>query len=164
VHLGLKKASSSKIRKWTVEVGFLRHFELSSNDPATYYAPLRNICRKLSTSTTQQLNYLIMASLKGPGEAQQHDGSALRIAIVHARWNMTVCTHSASSYPTKRMVLTSSPPDHRASPRRGKSEAARLRRPGAQHRHPIRAGLLVNTSPQATAPSSHSCIPPPTTH
>jgi hypothetical protein len=28
-----------------------------------------------------------MTSLKGPGEAQQHDGSALRIGIVHARWN-----------------------------------------------------------------------------
>jgi 6,7-dimethyl-8-ribityllumazine synthase len=31
-----------------------------------------------------------MAPIKGPGEAQQHDGSGLRIAIVHARWNMTV--------------------------------------------------------------------------
>ncbi|KUJ22420.1 Lumazine synthase [Mollisia scopiformis] len=31
-----------------------------------------------------------MASLKGPGEAQQHDGSALRIGIVHARWNTTI--------------------------------------------------------------------------
>ena len=28
-----------------------------------------------------------MASLKGPGEAQKHDGSGLRIGIVHARWN-----------------------------------------------------------------------------
>lgn len=28
-----------------------------------------------------------MASLKGPGAPQQHDGSNLRIAIVHARWN-----------------------------------------------------------------------------
>lgn len=28
-----------------------------------------------------------MASLKGPGAAQKHDGSALRIGIVHARWN-----------------------------------------------------------------------------
>ncbi|KAH8676705.1 6,7-dimethyl-8-ribityllumazine synthase [Tricladium varicosporioides] len=31
-----------------------------------------------------------MATLKGPGEAQQHDGSALRIGIVHARWNTTI--------------------------------------------------------------------------
>ncbi|PSS23073.1 hypothetical protein M430DRAFT_17001 [Amorphotheca resinae ATCC 22711] len=31
-----------------------------------------------------------MASLKGPGEAQKHDGSGLRIAIVHARWNTTI--------------------------------------------------------------------------
>ncbi|KAI9670413.1 MAG: hypothetical protein M1817_004456 [Caeruleum heppii] len=31
-----------------------------------------------------------MASLKGPGEAQTHDGSNLRIAIVHARWNTSI--------------------------------------------------------------------------
>jgi len=31
-----------------------------------------------------------MASLKGPGAPQQHDGSPLRIAIVHARWNTTM--------------------------------------------------------------------------
>ncbi|RDL34604.1 6,7-dimethyl-8-ribityllumazine synthase [Venustampulla echinocandica] len=31
-----------------------------------------------------------MASLKGPGEPQQYDGSALRIGIVHARWNTTI--------------------------------------------------------------------------
>lgn len=31
-----------------------------------------------------------MASLKGPGARQQHDGSALRVAIVHARWNTTM--------------------------------------------------------------------------
>ncbi|KAG9236881.1 6,7-dimethyl-8-ribityllumazine synthase [Amylocarpus encephaloides] len=31
-----------------------------------------------------------MPSLKGPGDAQQHDGSALRIGIVHARWNTTI--------------------------------------------------------------------------
>jgi len=31
-----------------------------------------------------------MAPLKGPGEAQQHDGSGLRIGIVHARWNTTI--------------------------------------------------------------------------
>jgi 6,7-dimethyl-8-ribityllumazine synthase len=30
-----------------------------------------------------------MSSLKGPTN-EQHDGSALRIAIVHARWNSTV--------------------------------------------------------------------------
>ncbi|RVX68839.1 6,7-dimethyl-8-ribityllumazine synthase [Exophiala mesophila] len=31
-----------------------------------------------------------MASLKGPGAPQKHDGSDLRIAIVHARWNTTI--------------------------------------------------------------------------
>lgn len=31
-----------------------------------------------------------MATLKGPGAAQQHDGSALRIGIVHARWNTSI--------------------------------------------------------------------------
>ncbi|KIW80451.1 6,7-dimethyl-8-ribityllumazine synthase [Fonsecaea pedrosoi CBS 271.37] len=31
-----------------------------------------------------------MASLKGPGAPQKHDGSGLRIAIVHARWNTTI--------------------------------------------------------------------------
>ncbi|KAI9041551.1 lumazine synthase RIB4 [Aspergillus affinis] len=31
-----------------------------------------------------------MASLKGPGAAQTYDGSGLRIAIVHARWNMGI--------------------------------------------------------------------------
>lgn len=30
-----------------------------------------------------------MSSLKGP-TSEQHDGSGLRIAIVHARWNTTV--------------------------------------------------------------------------
>lgn len=31
-----------------------------------------------------------MASLKGPGAAQKHDGSGLRIGIVHARWNTSI--------------------------------------------------------------------------
>ncbi|KAL9135350.1 MAG: hypothetical protein Q9175_003459 [Cornicularia normoerica] len=31
-----------------------------------------------------------MASLKGPGEAQIYDGSNLRVAIVHARWNTEI--------------------------------------------------------------------------
>ena len=31
-----------------------------------------------------------MNPLKGPGEAQVHDGSKLRIAIVHARWNTAI--------------------------------------------------------------------------
>ena len=31
-----------------------------------------------------------MNPLKGPGEAQSHDGSKLRIAIVHARWNTAI--------------------------------------------------------------------------
>ena len=30
------------------------------------------------------------AGLKGPGEARTYDGSALRIGIVHARWNDTI--------------------------------------------------------------------------
>ncbi|PWI64780.1 hypothetical protein PCL_08575, partial [Purpureocillium lilacinum] len=30
-----------------------------------------------------------MSSLKGP-TPQQHDGSGLRVAIVHARWNSTI--------------------------------------------------------------------------
>ena len=31
-----------------------------------------------------------MDRFKGPGEAQSHDGSKLRIAIIHARWNPTI--------------------------------------------------------------------------
>ncbi|RFU25483.1 hypothetical protein B7463_g10856, partial [Scytalidium lignicola] len=31
-----------------------------------------------------------MSTIKGPGQAQQHDGSDLRIGIVHARWNTTI--------------------------------------------------------------------------
>ena len=31
-----------------------------------------------------------MATLKGPSAPQKHDGSGLRIAIVHARWNATM--------------------------------------------------------------------------
>lgn len=30
------------------------------------------------------------SAIKGPGEAQQHDGADLRIGIVHARWNMQI--------------------------------------------------------------------------
>jgi 6,7-dimethyl-8-ribityllumazine synthase len=30
------------------------------------------------------------SAIKGPGEAQKHDGSGLRIGIVHARWNMQI--------------------------------------------------------------------------
>ncbi|KAG8525442.1 uncharacterized protein KY384_009086 [Bacidia gigantensis] len=33
-----------------------------------------------------------MASLKGPGEARSYDGSGIRIAIVHARWNTQIIT------------------------------------------------------------------------
>ena len=28
-----------------------------------------------------------MSTIKGPGDAQKHDGTDLRIGIVHARWN-----------------------------------------------------------------------------
>ncbi|KAJ9272042.1 hypothetical protein DTO212C5_1805 [Paecilomyces variotii] len=31
-----------------------------------------------------------MASLKGPGAAQSYDGTGLRVAIVHARWNTAI--------------------------------------------------------------------------
>lgn len=31
-----------------------------------------------------------MASLKGPGEVQDYNGSSLRVAIVHARWNAPI--------------------------------------------------------------------------
>lgn len=31
-----------------------------------------------------------MASLKGPGQVQDYDGSSLRVAIVHARWNAPI--------------------------------------------------------------------------
>ncbi|KAJ5083837.1 hypothetical protein N7456_013264 [Penicillium angulare] len=31
-----------------------------------------------------------MSPIKGPGEAQTHDGSGLRVAIIHARWNATI--------------------------------------------------------------------------
>ncbi|MCJ1366953.1 hypothetical protein MMC16_006084 [Acarospora aff. strigata] len=31
-----------------------------------------------------------MTSVKGPGAAQVHDGSSLRVAIVHARWNTSI--------------------------------------------------------------------------
>jgi len=30
------------------------------------------------------------SAIKGPGEAQHHDGSDLRIGIVHARWNTQI--------------------------------------------------------------------------
>ncbi|KAJ5913465.1 hypothetical protein N7504_002348 [Penicillium tannophilum] len=31
-----------------------------------------------------------MSPIKGPGAAQSHDGSGLRVAIIHARWNATI--------------------------------------------------------------------------
>ncbi|KAJ6137643.1 6-7-dimethyl-8-ribityllumazine synthase [Penicillium samsonianum] len=31
-----------------------------------------------------------MTTIKGPGAAQTHDGSGLRVAIVHARWNTVI--------------------------------------------------------------------------
>ncbi|KAI9834962.1 MAG: hypothetical protein M1819_002685 [Sarea resinae] len=31
-----------------------------------------------------------MSAIKGPGQAQAHDGSSLRIGIVHARWNTSI--------------------------------------------------------------------------
>ncbi|RDW67684.1 6,7-dimethyl-8-ribityllumazine synthase [Coleophoma cylindrospora] len=46
-----------------------------------------------------------MASLKGPGEAQKLDGSALRIGIVHARWNTTIIEPLLKG--TKKTLLAS---------------------------------------------------------
>ncbi|KAL8706435.1 MAG: hypothetical protein Q9201_000490 [Fulgogasparrea decipioides] len=46
-----------------------------------------------------------MSSLKGPGEAQSYDGTSLRIAIVHARWNTAVV--SALVAGAKRALLNS---------------------------------------------------------
>ncbi|KZZ91314.1 6,7-dimethyl-8-ribityllumazine synthase [Ascosphaera apis ARSEF 7405] len=31
-----------------------------------------------------------MSGLKGPGQAESHDGSTLRVGIVHARWNVKI--------------------------------------------------------------------------
>ncbi|KAI9650298.1 lumazine synthase [Ciborinia camelliae] len=44
-------------------------------------------------------------SLKGPGEAPKHDGSALRIGIVHARWNTTIIEPLLAG--TKKSLLAS---------------------------------------------------------
>ena len=42
-----------------------------------------------------------MTTIKGPGEAQKHDGSGLRIGIVHARWNACkLPLHQAHKTPT----------------------------------------------------------------
>lgn len=46
-----------------------------------------------------------MASLKGPGAAQKHDGSGLRVAIVHARWNTTMIEALVSG--AKKTLLAS---------------------------------------------------------
>ena len=46
-----------------------------------------------------------MAALKGPGAPQTHDGSNLRIAIVHARWNTTIIDALVSG--TKKSLLAS---------------------------------------------------------
>ncbi|KAM3066836.1 lumazine synthase [Clarireedia jacksonii] len=46
-----------------------------------------------------------MATLKGPGEAQKLDGSALRIGIVHARWNTSIIEPLLAG--TKKSLLAS---------------------------------------------------------
>ncbi|EXJ81393.1 6,7-dimethyl-8-ribityllumazine synthase [Capronia epimyces CBS 606.96] len=46
-----------------------------------------------------------MATLKGPGAPQKHDGSGLRIAIVHARWNATLIDALVSG--AKKTLLAS---------------------------------------------------------
>jgi 6,7-dimethyl-8-ribityllumazine synthase len=43
-----------------------------------------------TTATFAAFEDTTMASLKGPGPPQKHDGSSLRVAIVHARWNTTI--------------------------------------------------------------------------
>jgi len=63
---------------------------LSNNDEQKH----PNYCRQTKIPNP-------MASLKGPGEAQQHDGSALRIGIVHARWN----TSTSLNHPTTRNII-----------------------------------------------------------
>ncbi|MCJ1265130.1 hypothetical protein MMC22_005005 [Lobaria immixta] len=51
-----------------------------------------------------------MASLKGPGEAQSHDGSYLRIAIVHARWNTTIISSLVNG--ARRSLLAAGVQEH----------------------------------------------------
>lgn len=46
-----------------------------------------------------------MAALKGPGAPQSHDGSGLRVAIVHARWNTTIIESLVSG--TKKALKAS---------------------------------------------------------
>ncbi|KAI9808301.1 MAG: hypothetical protein M1825_004758 [Sarcosagium campestre] len=46
-----------------------------------------------------------MSSLKGPGEAQKHDASSLRIAIVHARWNTEIVSRLVSAAQNKLEAL-----------------------------------------------------------
>ncbi|KAL9004397.1 MAG: hypothetical protein Q9188_002782 [Gyalolechia gomerana] len=46
-----------------------------------------------------------MASLKGPGEALAFDGSSLRIAIIHARWNTAIV--SALVAGARKALITS---------------------------------------------------------
>lgn len=44
-----------------------------------------------------------MAALKGPGASETHDGSKLRIGIVHARWNTTIIEALVSG--TKKAMI-----------------------------------------------------------
>lgn len=46
-----------------------------------------------------------MATVKGPGAPHKHDGSDLRIAIVHARWNATIIDALVSG--AKKALLAS---------------------------------------------------------
>ncbi|KAI1915390.1 lumazine synthase [Ophidiomyces ophidiicola] len=46
-----------------------------------------------------------MASLKGPGKADVYDGSSLRIAIVHARWNIPIIDALVSGAKNKMISL-----------------------------------------------------------
>ncbi|KAJ6020799.1 hypothetical protein N7540_006303 [Penicillium herquei] len=44
-----------------------------------------------------------MSPIKGPGEAQSHDGSGLRVAIIHARWNDKIISELVAG--AKRSLL-----------------------------------------------------------
>jgi hypothetical protein len=115
--------------------------------------------KKLHQTTTYLHTSHIMASLKGPGEAQQHDGSALRIGIVHARWN------TSQSLLLRDVVdgtlIRSS---NNRAPRRGhKSQTLSFRSQGIEHRRAIRTRLLGITysllqvrGPSSTPPPEHS--------
>lgn len=67
------------------------HTTLHSTPPLSQGALIQLRNKHLNNLyTTNKSKVPNMASLKGPGAAQKHDGSGLRVAIVHARWNTTM--------------------------------------------------------------------------